>query len=445
MTVLRVLPLCLFALTAACKSEDPCEEGGVGPIGVRVSGLTEAPVEVRLSGPANYTLTPPGDDSHEVAIAAAPTGRYTVELDADAYAQPGGPRVRRAVAAEYPLSVCPGKTFEVAFRPIATAQKLWLSTANGDREGPVAFDDAQLESPGAIGSPTFHGPSGAGSFIAFDRVGRLWAVGATAAHADLQRFDAPTLARDGGARESELRFTIAGKNCLPFTGQLAFDAQGNAWVSSPCLKQVLKLSTPALSESTSTLTPSSTLSGFSSVEGIAFDAAGNLWVADPMAGAVRRIDAEWLSTSPAGGGALVVHPKAKDAADDMSLLSPNHLAFDESGALWAIDVAANVIFALPASQLTGAGQRTVAPSARLSLSVTALPEGLGFDESGDLWLPLSSGTFGHISKAQLGVSTSSGAPTQPDVFSSPGLGQVSSPTFFPAPSWSPLSGNVKNL
>jgi streptogramin lyase len=83
----------------------------------------------------------------------------------------------------------------------------------------------------------------------------------------------------------------------------------------------------------------------------------------------------------------------------------------------------------------GSGEVTLTPAVQLGLSVTALPEGLVFDEAGNLWLALSAGKFGRLGPSQL---TSSGNKTPEVILSSPDVGYAGSFALYPAPANLPL-------
>ena len=441
---MRMIACFAVTLLGACSLADPCAAGGRGRLGVRLVGL-DGPVEIRLTGPASYTMVAERTASAPDGVAYlpdAPTGRYRVEVDAYAKNSPS-PRVRVAYAPTHDAEICPGNVNDIVFTVLPNSGMLWMLNGSGGSGSPLGFADADVAMPSVGSGPLAQakGNTGAGGDLAFDRQGQLWTFAGTTADADLQRYSPQTIAT-AGARQPNLELNIApARDCGPFAASLAFDGAGNAWVGSRCKKQVFKLDTPGRAANKSTLTPSVVLGGLLSVEGIAFDRAGNLWVADPAAGAVRRFDVERLSSSTDGWSATV-KVRASDDPMNGATLGPGELAFDATGALWGSDFGANLVFKLPAESLTASGEREQNPSVRIAIAVNALLEGLAFDDELSLWMPLSVGTFGRLRSAQLGASTSPGAPAQPEVIRSPDVAYAQSPAWFPAARESPLAANL---
>lgn len=75
---------------------------------------------------------------------------------------------------------------------------------------------------------------------------------------------------------------------------------------------------------------------------------------------------------------------------------------------------------------------------RIGLPVTALVEGLAFDDVGGLWMATIANHFGRLQPSQLTVSTGVGAPVQFATMVTTYPGFVTSLATFPAPVWSPL-------
>ena len=90
---------------------------------------------------------------------------------------------------------------------------------------------------------------------------------------------------------------------------------------------------------------------------------------------------------------------------------------------------------LTPGEQAGSGSITVTPTVQVGLSVTALPDGLVFDESGNLWLALSAGQFGRLGPSQL---TSSGSKTPEVIITSPDVAYTGWFSFYPAPAGLPL-------
>ena len=97
-----------------------------------------------------------------------------------------------------------------------------------------------------------------------------------------------------------------------------------------------------------------------------------------------------------------------------------------------------IIAELPASILTATGTMTVTPPVQLETDVTALPEGLAFDEQGGLWLAYSAGRFARFAAGQLigqGPATPSTIITSSDI----GGGTAGWFAIYPAPAFTPLA------
>jgi secreted PhoX family phosphatase len=146
-----------------------------------------------------------------------------------------------------------------------------------------------------------------------------------------------------------------------------------------------------------------TQSTLSSPEGMAFDSSGNLWVSDAGNNRVLEFKAP-LST---GESASTVLGEANFTASSIDcaysstitascLSTPEGLAFDSSGNLWVVDSASDRIveFTPPFTDGEGAslvlGQPNLTTGSNPGASPTAsdlnLPEGIGFDGSGNLWV-----------------------------------------------------------
>lgn len=267
----------------------------------------------------------------------------------------------------------------VSYAAVPSSHKLWV----GDGSSSLGFAPTLLGATGTVG-PTVDADTGGSRGIAFDRQGNAWVIGATTADPPLARYPASSLGT-GGAKTPDRTIAIAGVSCIPGLEALAFDAAGQLWVSVKCADKVVRL-TPAQLASSGTATPAVEITGLTDPEGIAFDAAGNLWVAGFGANALYRFT--------------------------------------------------------PANQaLTGA--QTLTPTPRVSVSVSALLEGMAFDESGGLWLAYSGGKFARFGPTQLTASTTPGAPTVPErIITGTGLAYAGDVALYPAPAATPLYGRL---
>jgi streptogramin lyase len=403
-----------------------CAEMGKGSVTVEITGLpTGVDADATLDGPAGSEIV-----TGEVTLDDLGGGTYTVSAnrvtDAD-------PIVRTVYDPSIDVdSFClegDGQTVTVSYTAIPSSNKIWTTNANGDHEL-VAFASELLgETADPAASVTVDSP--AGKDVAFDRDGNLWSMGATLADPHLVRFAASSLGTSG-EKEPDRAINIPDITCIPALRAMAFDGDGNLWVST-CGDQVVRL-TPSNLASDGDVSPVVVLGGVTDNENLVFDADGNLWVVTGTT--ISRYDASRLGASDGDPADLVL---TVTNPDDTNTLSPTDLAFDSAGDLWATDFGGNLVFEIASADLDGTGEQTVASAVRVAIGVTALIDRPAFDESGGLWIGLGGNGVGRLSPAQLEVTTSAGDPTNPEVvITSADLGSVVRVGFFPAASDLPL-------
>jgi sugar lactone lactonase YvrE len=163
----------------------------------------------------------------------------------------------------------------------------------------------------------------------------------------------------------------------PYSG--AFDAKGNYFVGTQA--GALFGFTPDQLAASGTPTPAVTLdSGDTDINGLAFDAQGNLWVT--TSADIREFSAASLTSSGSPTPAVVIGGNA-----NTPLSYPAQLAFDKGGALWVAAIDQNAVYKYSPSQLAASGS----PEAAVVISSTAQssldsPRGLAFDADGALWV-----------------------------------------------------------
>ncbi len=174
---------------------------------------------------------------------------------------------------------------------------LWVT--NRGNATVVKFSAEQLSASGnptpAVflmddGSGNLSGPTG----IAFDAQGRLWFTNAFSQ--SLYRYDDPSSLSGTTSASPDviISSTITGTDTLDGPSGLAFDKDGNLWVSNQALNTLVKFTPEQLSAS-GTPTPDVTISGLAGPNGLAFDADGNLWVSN--GGTVIKFVREQLAAS----------------------------------------------------------------------------------------------------------------------------------------------------
>ena len=437
--VLIAAPLVLFATLAGCgsgSSGGACSTSGTGTLVVTVAGI---------GGGANAAITVKGPTSTETVVATKtftgiPAGDYTIT--ADRLTLPD-PIVRTVYAATISgaggaLSaggaVCVGgaamQTVTVRYAMVPTSNAVWIANSNAPNgDNTQGFGSSSIAFSGTV-SATTAAKSGAGRKQAFDRDGNLWAAGGDPL---LLMLSADSLATSG-TKTPARGIGVPSIACVPAVAALAFASDGSLWFSSACGQKVYKLSPAQVAAGGTSVTPVLAIATGSGAEGLAFDKSGNLWVSTDDA-QLLRFDAASL-TSAAATPALTLGAKTSTSGGD---LHPGWLAFDASGKLWTGDFGGNILFPFATADLAGTGTKSIVPTVQIAVGVSALLEGMAFDEGGGLWIPLDTGAFGRLSPTQLGASSAAGAPTTPErVIPAGGLGSVEDITLYPAPAALPL-------
>lgn len=425
-------PLLIAAslLVAGCSGGDDdddstsCAPGGTGTVDLTVTGLPAG-----ADGTLSFNGTAVAATSGTVTV---PGGEQTVT--GDPVAVDGGALVRSAYAPSLPASplcVEDGESvpFTVAYTLLPGSNQLWLSQSNAATEL-AGIGAAALDGSGTVSLATaLDIPITSANGIAFDRAGNLWVAESSGT---VKRFPAGALGTSGSVDPD---VTISGLGFgIPGPVALAFDAAGNLWVGLAADAKVVRLDAADLGAD-GTAAPTVEIGGTgSTLDGIgdvAFDAAGNLWISSNAQ--VHRYDAARLAATDAGVPDRSI--LAEETAGGIDLSAPEGLAFDATGNLWVAYFGPNTIAQLSAADLAGTGAATVVPAIQIDLAVSALLDGLAFDEAGGLWTPLQNGAAGRLSPAQLAAS---GTVTPATVLDSTGLAAVKATAFYPAAAALPL-------
>jgi len=284
--------------------------------------------------------------------------------------------------------------------PLAASGKMWVGDAEAGIHG---FSASQLTSSG---SPTADvlisnadGPNG----LAFDADGNLWvslvftpALGMyTPAQLATTGSPAPQIVI--GSDGTSLRQGYA----------ITFDASGNLWVAN-AFDNRLEMFTPAQLATSGSPSPSVVLTAGATLNnplGMTFDDSGNLWVASSDTSAVVMFPPTQLTTSGTATPSVIL------TATGASLDRPEGLAFDANDNLWVVNegVADTLVKFTPA-QLAASGSPV--PDVTISDNGGALadPAGLAFDDAGDLWVANSGGTSNPVVKFDAADLLTTGAP-----------------------------------
>lgn len=399
-----------------------CATEGSGSVILTVEGLPDGvDADVTIDGPEQLHLT--GTGSKPLGA-----GSYTVSAARVFDADPIVRTVYEASVSED--SFCLGdrteERFTVEYKAIPSSNKLWMPTAeDAELAGFASADIAES----VMTDPTVSiDAPGAGS-LAFDKDGNLWAVGPTIGEDMLVRIPASELG-ESGTREPDIRIKVPEIECFPYFSHIAFDHNGNLWLSA-CGDEVHRLAADDLTSS-GDKTSDVLLTEVTNNQGLAFDKAGNLWVAGGAA--LARFDAARLETSDTNPPDLAL--TISHALND-TVLSADELAFDKAGNLWGVSGA--TVFQLASSDLEGTGEQDVKANVAFDIDVLALPSTPAFDDGNGLWLSLASGQLGRFTPAQLSKSSPPGSPVAPKVLiTSDGIGAGLPVALFPAPEGLPL-------
>lgn len=395
----RLLVLALTGVALLILSACGGTATPTGSLDIVITGLPgNASADVTVTGPGGYNDTV-GSSTTMIGLAV---GTYTVT----------GASVRvpgAIVDTVYDASgggavlVTTGTpaTSTIPYTTRAGTGKMWV----GDDEGGIkGFAASQLASSG---SPTADvllsnasGPNG----LAFDADGNLWvsllytpALGMYTP-AQLASPGTPTPQVVIGSEGTSLRQGYA----------IAFDGGGNLWVAN-ALDNRLEMFTPAQLATSGSPTPSVVLTTAAATLdnplGMTFDDAGNLWVTSNYTPAIVKFPPNQLATSGTATASVIL------TANGASLDRPEGLAFDAGGNLWVVNEGgADTLVKFTPAQLAASGNPV--PDVTISDNGGALanPVGLAFDNAGDLWVANSGSSANPVVKFDAADLLTTGAP-----------------------------------
>jgi hypothetical protein len=311
---------------------------------------------------------------------------------------------------------------------------LWVANATNV----VEFLPSQLQSGSSDPAPhlTLNSAAfGAPQDVMFDGRGNLWVI------------DAGTVSTGGTVAPAIFEFTVSQLAKLSTTNnptpavtiqsssfvspkQAIFDGQGNLWVSDSGSNAVYAFTRSELSATNTSAIPASIITSstaFNGPIGIAFDGGGDLFVANNGGNTIYGFKASSLpnlNASPAtitSSSPATLTPSVTLTNSGGSIQAPWGLAFDGRNNLWSSNAgASNTVVEFTRTQLASSGD----PTPNITLSSVAVnsnqtlvaPNGIAFDDDGDLVADSSAAPFGiaGFSQSQLVTGMTSG-PT-PDVF-----------------------------
>jgi sugar lactone lactonase YvrE len=436
----RLHPLSLCAavgalMLAACGEATPpeaCTEDSSGSLTVSISGVPAGATGL-------VTLTGPGGSipvTSSTTLTGVATGAYSVTATPTVVADSIISSV--FAAASLPATLCireGGNSLTAVFTRVASSGRLWF----GAGFYTAGFGVNTLNATATLDPAALVGTRG-GAGVTFDRSGNLWVRGQTETDPVLMRYPAASLAGTGNPLPDR-SIGIAGLTCLGPTA-LAFDADGNLWISLGCQGRIVRL-TPAQYGASGIASPTVQITGLTAPEGLAFDGSGNLWVADLTH--LRRYDAARLSaaiTTPANLSVAFSTPTPP--APGASELRPSHLAFRPNGELWVGSSQQRALFRVEAAVRAASGAQVATATRILYLNDFSQPKGFAFDNAGGLFVATEQSRFGRLAPTQLDVNSTPAAPTVPQRSFASGsiLAFGDDIAIFPAPSGTPLYHRV---
>jgi sugar lactone lactonase YvrE len=400
--------------------------GGTGTLSIEITGLPTGVMGSVSVGADTVT------SDTELSLPAGPQ-----EVAANPVAEAGTAIVRNAYGATLDSStacVRAGQTTTVraAYLPIPTSGKLWFGTSNAPEPANatlLGFSPASVAVTATHAADRVTNTAGSAGF-AFDRDGNVWIIGGTSADPPVARYRASSFSTSGDKFPDVTIDSPSFGLGIPGAQVLAFDRQGNLWVSVVAANKLVKF-TPDQLERGGTPTAAVEENDIPAPAGIAFDAAGNLWVAAKDVPAVLRIDVAHLDTSGSGADLAITAMSPPPVIG--TLPQPIGLAFDAGGALWVnYD---GVIAKLTTADLGGTGTKTITPAIQIATDVQSLPSGMAFDEQGGLWFAYAVKQIARLAPTQL---TASGSVTPGIVVTSNDAGSMDWVAIYPAPAALPL-------
>jgi hypothetical protein len=408
-----------------------CTMGGSGQLVLAVTGLPAGTTPmVQVTRPGLLTPTPL---TVGMPVTLDGRGDYEIDYRRVKVAPAAGGIVGKAYyvsASSFDHCVRSGATTTATLTYTAEpgSEHMWVSVSNAPTLGNelAGFASADLaasaaQNPALWKTQNFTGRPGPSTFDSF---GNLWVTGGDI----INMYPMMTLATAGSAPPMVVL-------TQPVTSKAkfaAFDSSGNLWVTrgTPGTdNQIVRYALAVLGASGSP-TPDVILSSplIMNPAGLAFAANGDLWVALEGSGKVVRFNFDHLGASSMAPPDVTLGAKTPVGAPVAGTYDhPNGVAFDQAGNLWVGFLDQTVGF-------TTTQQMTTADIAGpLAVKVATGTAGFAFDESGGLWYSDAPNKLKRIPKAML----MAGGDVTPDiVIDSSDLGYAEGFVLDPSPTWS---------
>jgi len=286
----------------------------------------------------------------------------------------GGPHIRAYSAAALETGGTPTPRVDLFFPnfvPIAVAfdslGNLWTASSDHGSLRTFLYPVQELGSSDAPGPFFVNEAGGSPRSLAFDCCGDLWVT-----NTDPNTMVEFTGLPFGGSMPAVM--LSASNGSLNGPAGIAFDRNGNLWVANNTGNTVVELAASQFATSGSpapivTLSPAS--GSLDGPFGLAFDAQGNLWVTNRNANTVVEFGGTQLAAS--GSPSPIVTLSASGG----SLAGPSAVAFDAGGNLWVANDIGRSVVEFGATQLRASGAPT--PVVALGGLEPSGPIGLAFD------------------------------------------------------------------
>jgi sugar lactone lactonase YvrE len=416
---------------------------GVFALGLAaITAQSSVTPSISVTGPNGYTQAM----TATTMLTGLAAGSYTVTATPATGSNAIVGTLSTAVVSGSPASVSVGSpdTVTVTYATRGGSGGLWV--ANFGAGTALEYAASQLAATGS-GAPATAVATGDTAFnfaVAFDANGNLWT--ATYLNGSILEFSASDLAKSGSPTPTvSIRDSIPGNASAGAPVGLAFDANGNLWVSDLIDSSVEEYTPSQLSSSgkpSPALVLTSSSHSLSQPTGLAFDSTGNLWVANLGTNSLVKFAASELAHSGSPTPAITLSQNAADS----SIYGPLSMAFDPTGNLWLSNGnfdhnGPNTVVMFSPTQL--ATSSSAAPTIVLRAGGGSLvgPGGLAFDASGNLWVTnVDTNTVVEYTASQL---VSSGSPTPNVTISGSSLNFPAGIAFNPHASALPIKPAVR--